>query len=218
MNKLVLKLVWLGLLFAVALPVGCKQLGGLLYIMTPPRVQKVSAEFPGLKNHSLAIVIFADEATQYEYPNARLTLAAKIAENLKDNVKNVRVVQPIAVARYQDENIHWDVERKAEIGRDLEVDYVLFVSLVVYSTREPGHLSAYQGRIAGEAKLYETEKKEGENCVWEHEDDLEVTWPRVARYSARVEPVIRQETERRFADMLAKKFYNHKVQLDEEDD
>jgi hypothetical protein len=90
--------------------------------------------------------------------------------------------------------------------------------LVVYSTREPGHLSAYQGRISGEAKLYATDKEEGENCVWEHEDDLEVVWPRVARYSARVEPTIRQETERRFADMLAKKFYKHTVLLDEEED
>lgn len=217
MNKALLKSISLLLLSAVLIS-GCKQAGGILYFLTPPREKKVRAEFPGLKNHSLAIVIFMDEAAQYEYPNARLTLAAKIANELDENIKKIRIVQPIAVARYQDENLHWDSERKSKIGRDLNVDYVLFVSLVVYSTREPGQMSAYQGRISGEAKLYATDKKEGENCVWEHEDDLEVVWPKVARYSSRVEPKIREETENRFADMLAKKFYKHKILLDEEED
>lgn len=217
MKRLLLRhisLVWL--LLVVIVP-GCKQTGSLLYFLSPPREKKVKAEFPGLKNHSLAIVIYMDEATQYEYPNARLTLGAKIANELNENIKKIRIVQPIAVARYQDENLYWDSERKSKIGRDLNVDYVLFLSLVAYSTREPGQMSAYQGRISGEAKLYATDKEEGENCVWEHEDDLEVVWPKVARYSSRVEPQIRKETENRFADILAKKFYKHKILLDEED-
>ncbi len=217
MKNAMIKISLMLLISAVIIP-GCKQAGAIGYFLTPPREKKVQAEFPGLKNHSLAIVIYVDEATQYEYPSARLTLGAKIANELDENVKKVRIVQPISVARYQDENIHWETERKNKIGRDLNVDYVLFLSLVNYSTREPGQMSAYQGRISGEAKLYATEKKEGENCVWEHEDDLEVVWPKVARYSSRVEPQIREETENRFADLLAKKFYKHVIDLDKEEE
>ena len=218
MKKMLLKLILLVLLLSVLIAPGCKQVGGILYLLTPPREKKVKAEFPGLKNHSLAIVIYMDEATQYEYPSARLTLGAKIANELDDKIKKVRIVPPLEVARYQDENLYWESELKSKIGRDLNVDYVLFLSLVAYSTREPGQMSAYQGRISGEAKLYATDKKESENCVWEHEDDLEVVWPKVARYSSQVEPKIRKETEDRFAEMLAKKFYKHKILLDEEED
>ncbi len=90
------------------------------------------------------------------------------------------------------------------------------VSLLEFSTRAAGQMNAYQGRIGAEAKLYSAAKEEGQNCEWETEGVLEVIYPDLAQYSPRSEPIIRRNTEQLFADMLGKKFYNHKVKMEKE--
>ena len=207
---------WIGFLLGVVVLSGCSGARYGLWLFTDPETKKVKAEFKGLKGHRVAVVIYADERVQLDYPNVRMTLGAQIVHQLRENVKKIRVLNPLAVARYQDENLYWDTQDKKKTANDLDVDYVLIVSLLEFSTRAAGQMNAYQGRIGAEVKLYSASKEEGQNCDWETEDLLEVIYPDLPQYSPRSEPIIRRDTEWRFADMLAKKFYNHKVPVEKE--
>jgi len=190
---------------------GCDAAGYSLWLLAPRENRNVDAEFGNLGKHSVAVVFYVDEKTQLDYPNVRLTLGAKVTEELRKNIKKIKVVDPLRVARYQDENLHWDTQDKKTTAKDLKVDFLLIVSLVEYSTRVPGQVNAYQGRISAEAKLYDSVLDEGDNLLWESKDDLDVVFPKLPQYSERTEPTIRQETEQMFADMLVKKFYNHEL-------
>ena len=211
-----MKRFWIGFLLPVAVLSGCAGARYGLWLFTDPEMKKVKAEFAGLEDHSVAVVTYADERLQLDYPNVRLTLGAQIVNQLRENIKKIRVINPLTVARYQDENLYWDTQDKRKTAKDLKVDYVLLVSLLEFGTRVPGQMNAYQGRISAEVKLYSASKEETQNCVWKTEDALEVVYPDLALYSPRTEPVIRRETEKRFAEMLAKKFYGHKVKVEKE--
>ncbi|MBN1941701.1 MAG: hypothetical protein JW849_00235 [Phycisphaerae bacterium] len=197
---------------------GCDAAGYSLWLLTPREKRNVDAEFPNLKNHTVAVVFYVDEKTQLDYPNVCLTLGAKVAEQLRQHVKNVKVIDPLRVIRYQDENLHWDTQDKKTTATDLKADFLLIVSLVEFSTRVPGQMNAFQGRISAEAKLYDSILDEGDNLLWESKRGLDVVYPKLPQYSERMEPHIRQETEQKFADMLAKKFYDHEIEINVEDE
>ena len=195
---------------------GCKQFGALLFMAMPKQTKKVSAEFSGLKNHSVAVVIYCDEETQYEYHEVRMTLGTTIAHLLKQNVKKIKVIAPGKVSRFQDENLRWDSLPKWQMAQKLDADYVLFISLLRYSTRKPGQVSGFQGRIVAEPKLYSRSDHDDEP-VWEAEDIIEVTYPKThAVYDAKYESDIRRKSEFIFADQLTKCFYNYTVEIKED--
>ena len=195
---------------------GCKQLGALIYMGMPKQTKDISAEFSGLKNHTVAIVIYCDESTQYENHEVRMTLGTAIAHQFQTNVKKIKVISPGVVSRFQDENLHWGSLPKWQMAEKLDADYVLFIALIQYSMREPGQVSAFRGRIVAEPKLYSRTDHDNEP-VWEAEEIIEVTYPKIrAVYEARNEPKIRHTSEAIFADKLAKCFYDYTVEIKED--
>ena len=200
------------LLLAVTLA-GCDAVGYMLYVLAPgSRTKTVPAEFDGLAGSSVAIAIYADAAVQYEYPWARHELADVIASQLKEHVNDVEVIDTLRVIAYQDENIDWNAMGKTELGRILGADHVLSVVLVEYSTRDPGSLNIYRGRITAEVKVYQTSKAERDSRVWLGEE-IRVLYPPDAPMGqvGEDDEKIRDLTNRVFAKTLVRKFYKHDV-------
>jgi len=202
-----------GSLAVVVCLAGCSGLGYLGYLIAPPdRKVKVPAEFDGLAGQTVAIVVYADIGVQYEYPYARLGVSLALRAELTEHIKDINVVDPRRVITYQDENIHWENYSRTKIGRDLGADYVLYVALAEYTMREPGTVSLYRGRISGQGSLYDVTKPDRQARVW-HGDDFRVIYPKHAPTGqpGHDDSRIRYETEKQFARMLARKFYEHEV-------
>jgi hypothetical protein len=203
-------------LLAAAAVTGCEPMAYFLYVWWPgAREKKVKAEFAGLPGKNVVIVVYCDRRVQYEYPNVCLSLSSAAASQLAGNVKDVSVVDPRRVVKYQDGNIYWDEMDKTQLGKAFGADFVLFLSLVEYSTREPGSLNLYRGRIHAQASLYQTSLPEREARVWRGQA-IRVVYPEddptgLLRESDRF---VRDKTEAIFADRLAKKFYDHKVPIE----
>ncbi len=87
-----MKRYWIGFLLGVVVFSGCAGARYGLWLFTEPDTKKVKAEFGGLKDHSVAVVIYADERVQLDYPNVRLTLGAQITNQLRKNIKKIRVL------------------------------------------------------------------------------------------------------------------------------
>lgn len=201
----------LGLLLGLLGLAGCSGARYLTWLVTDPEEQTVQPEFPGLEGKSLAVLIYVEDSVLFDYPNARQTLGAQVATQIEENVEDCTVVTPSAVARYQDENLHWDTRDRTRIAKDLKVDYVCVLTLLEYTLRQPGQMNAYQGRIIGEARLFDAAKPEDDCLVWRTEDPIEVVYPDEARYSRNFLGKIHLTTERNFAETFAKKFYKHTI-------
>jgi len=196
---------------------GCTsdQLRYLAYLFSPgSQTETVKAEFPDLPGHTVAVVIYGGENVLYEYPYAPLRLSRRIEAELTEHVKKVKLVDSAAVLKYQEENIHWDTMDKTELGKLFNADYVLFVSLMEYTTREPNSVSLCRGRITAEASMYQTSLPEPQARVW-NTASISTVFPEAAPTGLLPSEARRilDETERRFVDALVKKFYQHKEEV-----
>ena len=211
------RILLLILLVGLAATAGCDAINYMAYLFAPAMPAKpVPAEFEGLEGHSVAVVIFADQQVQYEYPFARLTLGSAVAAELTEQLKDVRVVDVRKVCRYQDENLYWETMDKTELARRLEADYVLIVDLLQYGTREPGSLNLYRGTIAAQPALYAAAREEHEAKIWGGK--VTVTYPsgEAGGVPATDDRGIRNTTERLFARELVRKFRKYKPGADDE--
>ncbi|MCJ7543828.1 MAG: hypothetical protein MUP47_04560 [Phycisphaerae bacterium] len=191
---------------------GCGALRYAGYLAAPELPRKnVPAEFTGLDGHRVAIVIFADPRVQYEYPQARLTVASVIRAEMNARLKNVSVTDVAKVCQYQNDHVNWETLEKSELAKQFGVDYILYVTLVEYTTREVGSIDLYRGRITAECGLYQAGVSDPEGRVW-HCDRLAVLYPETAPAGVPGESdrAVREEAERLLADALVKKFYDHK--------
>jgi hypothetical protein len=195
---------------------GCGPIRYFGYLTAPEAGSKnVPAEFTGLEGHRVVIVIFADQRVQYEHPQARLTLASVVRAKMNEKLKNVSVTDPAKVCRYQDEHAYWETLEKAELAKQFGADFVLYVTLVEYSTREIGSIDLYRGRITAQCSLYEAGKSDDQGRVWSC-DRIGVVYPEAAPAGVPGESSrsVRERAERLWADALVKRFYEHKEPVD----
>jgi len=188
---------------------GC---GEMMYFFWPfGRTVTIPAEFDGLKDRTTAVVVFASESTLFEYPQVTLNLSSTVSNMLRENVENAKLVDPMKVTAYQTKNMHWANLDRTELGKALKADFVMFISLVEFSTVEEGYVDLLRGRINGEAKVFDCSKPEGESLVWTC-PNITIQHPKSPTVrNSRNEAAIRHIVLTKFSDELTKKFYLHKV-------
>ena len=192
---------------------GCNYLAFVLSAIVPePPTPTIDAEYSGLPDHSVAIVVFASQATQYDHPLAQLEVASVVAGELQREVKNVTVIDPRRVVKYQNENLNWETMDKTALGRQFSADYVLYVALSEFATVEPGSMNLYRGRITAEASLFKTSLGEKDARVWGSQD-FRILYPPQAAVGlpGETDESIRYATERAFAQAMVNKFHKYKV-------
>jgi len=202
------------LLLLTACLCGCEAGRWLAYVFAPVASREtVEAEFNELAGKRVAVIVFTDDATQVDYPLARLTISQKVDEALRANVKGIQTLGADRVIQYQEENIRWDEYDKTRICRDLDVDYLLYLSVLEFSTLESGSMSLYRGRITVEPKVYDAAMQEHTACVWKGEA-IRVVYPENAPGRIENAGVVRHGAEMALAERLAKKFYKHKTTVE----
>jgi hypothetical protein len=207
-------LLWIVLVSITGLA-GCGGANWFLYLTEGDRTETIEAEFEIPKRSTVAVVIYTDVNTQFEYPSCRLTLGSQINARLREALPEkdgIRLIDARAVCRYQDENIYWDEKAKYEIAQDLKSDLLVFVSLMGYSLHQPGQPQLLQGHITAEVKVY-NDDPDATEALWESDELLQVTYPDEIVYDARHRSRIRRETEKQFAELLVKKFHEHKERI-----
>ena len=140
-----------------------------------------------------------------------------LAQQFAENAKGIKVLAPEKVIKYQAENVNWDTMDKTRLGAVLGVDFVLFISLVEFTTREPGSVNLFRGRIVAEGSVYQSNLPERRARIW-HNGSLDATFPLEAPVSGfgGSEGPIRVRTEADFCKALVRKFYTHDINTEDE--
>ncbi len=208
------KKLWLLVLLCLAPVCGCNIARYCMYLMFGGSTHEtIEAEYEGLENSTVAIVVYADHKVRYEYRWAQLEVSSAVLQQLEQHIREVKVIDPRQVLKYQAENINWDSMSKTELGKAFNSNYVLFITLVEFTTREPGSINLYRGQITAEVSLWKTSLPQVDARVW-HDDDLSVRYPEKTLIGEFTEDEnkIRYDTEMLFANKLVRRFYKHKVE------
>jgi hypothetical protein len=216
MIRKVLAILLLSSLGAVG---GCQIPMFFFYLFAPNEdsAKKMESDYkgPSLEKHSLAVVVYTDLKVRYAYPQAPEYVGRAISsrfqyDEVKEVLKDVRIIDPGAVLNYQERNIHWDEMDKTQLGKALGADFVLMVSLVEFSTRQPMSVNLLQGMATAEVSLYKTDLPERQCRVY-HGEDVRVVYPKNASggVPGYDDTRIREETVRQLAQKVVWRFYKH---------
>lgn len=211
------RLILAALLATSLAAAGCNVLGYLGYLVAPDRKVTRKAEYTGLRNRNVAVVIYADPERLYNFDTVPYELGMAVNYELVQRVDGAKVIDPAVVIRYQRENLHWDSMPLPELGAALGADDVLYISLTDFRTREPGSAHLARGRIDAQVSIWKVvPDPDSDGCVWRKES-VRVVFPKDAPAglsSPFEDQFLRTQTEQLFAQRLVQYFYDHKIDPD----
>lgn len=201
-------------LFLVVLVVGCQPASYLMYLVAPVMPDKTEeAEYKDLPNKTVAVVVYVEPAALYDYPNLREQISNVVGYQLSKNVDKVKAIQGERITRFQDDHADWEGMDKTTLGKKLGADFVLNISVVTFSTLEPGSTYLHRGYLTAQVTLHKCSLPEKEACVW-NGGEIQIKYPDKETTMGDLggdDREIRNQTILSFAELLAKKFYKHKI-------
>lgn len=202
----------IGLIGATA---GCNLLTPLVFI--GEHKKRITPEFDKLPHRRVAVLVWTDPATLFDYPHARFELATYVADKLDYEMAQrhhgTEVVDPREVEDFLQRNVDAQFD-PAKVGRHFKTDYVIYLELLKFQIRDPDQPQFLRGRIHTSVAVFDTGADPDErsrfelapvHCVYPERSPILI--------SATNSPLVREATYRKFAELVARKFYEYTVDL-----
>lgn len=153
-----------------ALGGGCEAGGFFAETFTPdPPPLNVRAEYVGLENQKVAVLVDANQSLLFDQPLAPLEVSRAVSEKLADGVPGIKLVEPVQVVDFQNRNIYWNTMPYSEVAGRLGVTRLVLIELSDYRLHEPGNVNIWRGVMSGHVSVYETDSAEPNNATYARE-------------------------------------------------
>lgn len=146
-----LVLIVLGLGMLSMLTAGCKS------IDRPRGPQRVNpkAEYAGLANQRVAILVSADDMVLAHHPDAPELVSRAVSARLAQTIPSIVLMSPAQLDTFQKRNPYWATLLPDNLSQMLDVDRLVMIDLSHFSTHEPGDRHLWQGLITAEVSVFE---------------------------------------------------------------
>jgi hypothetical protein len=157
----------LGLCAATTLT-GCEAAGIIAHVVTPEtKTLHVKAEYRGLENQKVAVLVDANPSLLFEQPLAQREVCEWVSEKLAANVPGIQVIAAKQVVDFQNRNLYWNTATYSELARRLGVNRLLLIELTDYRLHEPGNVNIWRGVIAGSVAVAEADGPRPDDLVYD---------------------------------------------------
>ncbi|MBK8268599.1 MAG: hypothetical protein IPK83_09985 [Planctomycetes bacterium] len=210
-NGQLTKFAVFALLCCISLSSGC-QLG--YFLTDPDATKKVPADYNKIGGRRVAVVVWADRSTLDEYANARRQVARSIIHYMRKNLEKAQFVPETKVNALQTRSgLDWEAMSNGEIAKELGCDMILRIDLLDFTTRASDTPQLRKARIAGNIRMYESRPVENLDAVYD--GDIKITYPPGSIHGTQDEDEadLLHAAVEYFAEMAARKFYDHEVKL-----
>ncbi len=190
---------------------GCQ---ALFFFTNPDASETHEAEYGKIGSRKIAIVVWTDQSTIDVYPNARSEVCRAVTYHLKDNLKQASFVSHRDIDEFMQENWKtWEGMSHAEICKHLDCNMVLRVDMQEFTTRASETRQLRKARLGATINLYDGEAGGGMDAVYE--DEIKITYPPGSIHGVQDldETDLLHGAINHFAEMAARKFYNHEIKL-----
>jgi len=124
---------------------------------------EVLAEYDGLRNRTIAVVVQSAPAMSYEHPTVVANMTANISRRLAENVEGAQLLDPRLVLQWQYQTPHWSALPYGRIAEELGVERVVLIDIYEYRLHPPGNTWIWDGVCAAtvgvvEAGLFDTDE------------------------------------------------------------
>ena len=201
-------IVYAVLAFAVS---GCDWLMPLVFL--GEHKERIPPEFDKLQGKNVAIVVWAAQETLFDYPHVRMELGLHIGDKLLSELKNVRIVDGRKIEDHVQRAL-LDSINPEEIGRKFDCDMVLYIELLEFQIREADAPDFLRAKIHASVTVFDLRVDPDEPKRYELEDVTAIypaNHPLLFNETNAV--IVRKEAYEMFAEMVARKFYTHEVEM-----
>jgi hypothetical protein len=179
--------------------------------------KRVLPEFDKLPGKRVAVLVWTEPATLFDYPYARFELATYIADKLQTEMAQRTLGTVLVDPRDVDDFLQSRPDAQVDplaVGRKFDADYVVFVEILRMQIRDPDEPQLLQGRIDAAVSVHHVRATAGDLrrydlapvvCAYPEAQPVVLT----ATNSA----LVRDASYRKFAELVAAKFYEHLVDL-----
>ena len=179
--------------------------------------KKVSPEFDKLAGKRVAVLLWTAPATLFDYPHMRFELATYVGDKLHSEMAQrelgTQVVDPRDVEDYLQKNPDAQIDPYA-VGKQFDADYVIYLEVLQFQIRDPQEPQFLRGKVQASVTVHDIRADPGSqrryeltpvDCVHPEEQPVLLT--------ATNSPLIREATYRKFAETVARKFYEYTVEM-----
>lgn len=203
-------LIW-GLCIASGASGGCNLLVPFIFVGEHKR--KVPAEFDKLEGTRAVVVVWAEPETLFDYPHVRLEMGTYTGDKIRANVKDCEIVDPFRVEEFLERSAGGTIDPR-KVGAHFEADMVVYIELLEFQIRDRSAPDLLRGRVKASLSVYDLRADPDEISRFVLES-VDVAYPenQPVLMSSRNAHLIRQQTYDLFSEKVARKFYDHKVDL-----
>jgi len=199
----------------LAASASCNLLTPLAFVGQHQRV--VPPEFDKLPSSRVVVLVWTDPSTLFDYPHAQFEVASYVGEKLQTELAtrkfNTQWVDARDVVDYVQRNRAARIDPEA-VGRHFDADYVIYIEVVRFQMREPEQPQFLRGRLDASVAVHDVRADTDQlrryelapvQCVHPEGGPVPLTATNAA--------LLREATYRAFAERVARKFYEHKIEL-----
>lgn len=138
--------------------IGCgagQLIGGMAQNYEYQKRIEVLAEYDGLKDQSVAVVVDADLSTLYEYPELVANVTGGVTNRISRDVPGARVLPAVNVLAWQYHTPQWNAMPYGDIAEELNVDRVVYVDIYEFRLHPPGNRWEWEGVCAANVGVIE---------------------------------------------------------------
>lgn len=171
----------------------------------------VKANYRGLENKRVAVLVSADEYTLFRFPRSPAALGTAMSNRIQSNVAGVSVALPGEVEAFRRQNPYWVSSRPSRLLDQLGVDRLVVVELNDYRTNEQGNANVWRGVIDAVVGVYEADAEVPDDRTFEQQ--VRAEFPENSRFGVLSHHAERHEIEtavlERFTLYAAGQFFDH---------
>lgn len=203
------------LLTLVPLLCSCNLLTPIIFV--GDHRKQVAAEFDKLANKKVAVLVWVHPSTLFDYPHARFELISYVSDKLSTDTAQrgmgTTVVDPRSVEDLLQKNPDARIEPTL-VGRQFDADYVIYLEVLEFQMRAPDQPQFLRGTIQASVTVHDMRTDPDLlqrydltpiRCVYPDEGPVLL--------AAGNAPLIREGAYRKFAELVARKFYDYTVAL-----
>lgn len=151
-----------------ALP-GCNIVAAGAVIFARDKEVEVEAAYRGLAGQRVGVLVAADDATFFRFPQATRRVNEAVVIGLANALPDATLLTPAAAEDYVKRNPYWATRRPATLMRELGVTRLVTVDLNRYATHEAGNRSVFRGIISANVSVCEADGVDPDNRAFDRE-------------------------------------------------
>lgn len=184
---------------------GCNMLMPMIFM--GEHKERIPAEFDKLKGKTVAVAVWADQNTLFDYPYVRMELGLHIADRLWANVDDIKVADGRKIEDFLQRNLANTID-PADIGKKFDSEMVVYIELLDFQIRDPQSPDFLDPRIDASVAVYDLSADPDQPKQYELEPvKVEGESKLFTETSGQV---ARKALYEEFAETVSRKFYDHK--------